>query len=171
VIEISYKNVGDDPEFMEEIYQYAHSRLGKPEEGTMPEIYDILSEIKCPIGVPYFVQYLQQGMMIGAGWKLTGTVYDHPILARTEAYQRCKNLGTPTRVLIKLNKYKVLQPICVFFKKNDKVYVAIPSKDDKIITQEVMHQLDENGGEMNLERLQEFERNLGTQKAFSRVEY
>lgn len=169
MIEITRKNIDED--FIEEIYKYIHSKRGEPEEGNLPEVYDILSKMSLPIDAPYFIDYLQGGMMLGGGWIVEEPVYDHPILARTDAYKRCKKLGTPTRVLIKLSKYKMLQPVCIFFKENDKVYAAIPSLEGKIIKQEVMGSLDGNGGEITLEELEELERNLGTEKVFNRVEY
>jgi len=168
---VSYRTLGEDyPDFLEVVYDYVNKALGLPQIGPPPRTLSILDNINLTIDAPYIVEFLQGGLTLGMGWKTDGSIYDHPILARAEAYNRCSTLGAPTRVLIYLNRWKEYRPVCIFFKEGEKVFASLPTPDGKnIIRQEVLNSLDENGGEITLEELEEFEIRLGTQNTFERV--
>lgn len=169
--EVSYKTLGEDyPDLLEGVYDYINKELGLPQLGPPPRSLSILDNINLAINTTHMVEFLQGGLMLGMGWKTDGSIYDHPILARSEAHNRCESLGAPTRVLIYLNRWKEYKTVCIFFKEDGKVFACLPVPDGKnIIRQEVLNSLDENGGEITLEELEDFEIRLGTQNTFKRV--
>jgi len=159
MIEVSYKNIGEDE--LENLYMYVNSERGAPQISSIPEEIDILdAHIVWPKKALYFIRYLQGGIRIGEGWRDSGAVYDDSLLVRLAAYNKCSTLGTPAWVLVRSGRNK-LEPVCLFYKEDEKVYASIPLKDNKILRQEVLGNLEE-GRELTIERLEDLERRLGS---------
>lgn len=154
---VSIKDLGEDDAEMIEEYQSA--KLGKPTEMQFPEEYDLVEKLSLPeVGIHY-IEYLPAGILLGIEWRLDDCKYDSGLVARAAAFQRCLSSALPVRVLLYTKKGPWVA--CVFFKRDNKVFIAARISETQMIEQEVIHQVDETGGDMIVKEAANNERDLG----------
>lgn len=134
-----------DEEGQELFHQFEHMIYKKPEPFVLPEEWQLLCELPALPSKGYFyVEYMQAGTGIGRGWtRLDGEAFQYDMLARMWAWKHTASNSQPARVLQSVGKN--LYPICMFFKKNDKVLVSFRLPDGRELEQETSDPYDLSG--------------------------
>ncbi|KKN45390.1 hypothetical protein LCGC14_0683760 [marine sediment metagenome] len=164
------KDLHDDEDDVEMVEEYKTAELGLPQEADIPEKYDLLAALNLPEKGRCAFEYLPAGIRLGQGWKAEETIFDHTLVARAAAFQRCATLGHPTRVILQTSKGPFT--ICLFYRKEEKVFIVVRVSDEKILEQEVLYSVDEVGkGEIKVTEVTDDEGSLGKENTFKGLGY
>lgn len=129
----------------EEALEFLRAKLGPAQEVDLPQTWQDVISLECYAnGLDYTVEHLQAGIALGRGWKALPEKYYTDVVARARAYERARDSGQLTRVTVQVGRKTV--PTCIFYKEDNKIYIAVPLEDGRALRQEVRFSLDISGG-------------------------
>lgn len=139
-----------DEEDVEKLTEFERLSYGPPRPGSLPDGWRSLADLpEIPDKGSYYVEELAGGITLGRGWS-NRTSFDYDLLARQQAWEIANN-GNPARVLYGHKKSALRTDLfvhCVFYKKDDKVYISFRTDDQTVLEQEVGGPYDTTGGQL-----------------------
>ncbi len=144
-----------DEEDNERVKEFMRLCYSPPTKGRMPEGWRILSEIPVmPSKGEFYVEEIAGAIIAGRGWQVLDQKFTYDLLARQKAYE-IANSGKPARVLYVIKKSATKSDVyeqCLFYKRDNKIYIALRTNDEIILEQEVDGPYDTVGNEPEIRK-------------------